>query len=184
MPRPGISLDLTGATLIDFTFTQVSVIQVGFGGATFQGAARFGGATFQGSALFSGATFQGDALFGRATFQGTAWFGSVTFQGSAWFGGATFQRAALFSGATFQGTARFGEATFEGSALFSEAHVLHLDDRDSPQIWPDGWAVLPDPTDPSRGTLVHAEQTEEPQPAVHPPTTGSRRQHPDADQTE
>ena len=27
---------------------------------------------------------------------------------------------------------------------------------DMHRVWPDGWAVVPDPTDPSRGTLVKA----------------------------
>jgi hypothetical protein len=51
--------------------------------------------------------------------------------------------------------------------LFAEAQVLHFD-RDRLRMWPDGWIVLPDPTDPSRGTLVRAEQAEEPEPAVPP----------------
>jgi hypothetical protein len=32
--------------------------------------------------------------------------------------------------------------------------VLHFDRLDTYQVWPDGWTVRPDPTDPSRGTLV------------------------------
>jgi Pentapeptide repeats (9 copies) len=58
---PGISLDLTGATLVDFNFPQMSVIQAQFVAATFQGDARFDGSTFQDLAWFSEATFQGDA---------------------------------------------------------------------------------------------------------------------------
>jgi hypothetical protein len=34
------------------------------------------------------------------------------------------------------------------------AQVLHLDGLDMHRVWPDGWTVHPDPTDPSRGTLV------------------------------
>jgi uncharacterized protein YjbI with pentapeptide repeats len=66
---PGISLDLTGATLVDFNFEQVSVIQAQFVGATFQGVALFREVTFQGLALFREATFQGAAGFNEATFQ-------------------------------------------------------------------------------------------------------------------
>jgi hypothetical protein len=120
---PGISLDVTGATLVDFNFAKVSVIQ----------------------AHFLGATFQGVAVFFDATFQSYAWFGQATFQGHAWFGGATFQ-----------GHAEFGGATFQSSAWFSEAHVLGLDGLDTDRVWPDGWTVRLDPTDPSRGTLVRA----------------------------
>ena len=74
---PGISLDLTGATLVDFNFPQMSVIQ----------------------AQFVAATFQGDARFDGSTFQGVAWFDEATFQDLAGFGGATFQRVAVFGGA-------------------------------------------------------------------------------------
>jgi hypothetical protein len=66
---PGISLDLTGATLVDFNFEQVSVIQAQFVGATFQGVALFREVTFQGVALFREVTFQGAAGFNEATFQ-------------------------------------------------------------------------------------------------------------------
>jgi uncharacterized protein YjbI with pentapeptide repeats len=241
---PGISLDLTGATLVDFNFEQVSVIRVRFVGATYQGAASFGGATFQGAAsfgevTFQGAsfdnatfqgnasfdntTFQGNASFDKTTFQGVASFGQVTFQsgvgfdgatfqGFAWFGYATFQNLTRFDKATFQGFVKFNKATFQGAARFHEvtfqsgvifdgatfqgnawfngatfqgnawfvevtfqggvgfdgatyqgfirfggAHALHFDDPNVYRMWPDGWAVLPDPTDPSRGTLVGAE---------------------------
>jgi hypothetical protein len=68
--------------------------------------------------------------------------------------GATFQDAAWFDRATFGRLAEFGEATFQGHAGFDKAHVLHLDRLDTVRVWPDGWTVYPDPTDPSRGTLV------------------------------
>jgi uncharacterized protein YjbI with pentapeptide repeats len=231
---PGISLDLTGATLVDFDFARISVIQVQFAGATFEGkalfnravfevlawfgeatfkggawfgratfqsdawfgratfqsdamfgeatfkgSARFDGATFQVGAWFDGATFQGDAWFGRATFQGRAGFGGATFQSDAlfgeatfqvgaMFGGATFQGGAGFGGATFQGGAGFGGATFQGAVAFNAAHALHFDDPNMRRVWPDGWAVRPDPTDPSRGTLVPAGQAKEPEPALPP----------------
>jgi hypothetical protein len=60
---PGMSLDLTVATLVDFNFEFGSVVQGWLDAATFQGNAEFSGATFQDDARFDGATFQGDALF-------------------------------------------------------------------------------------------------------------------------
>jgi uncharacterized protein YjbI with pentapeptide repeats len=252
---PGISLDLTGAALVDFHFERVSVIQARFDEATFQGDAGFRGATFQDDARFSGATFQGDAgfinatfqghaefvgttfkgdapfidatfkgdarlsaatfkgaagftgaafqgktttfsgatfqgitffdeatfqspaVFHKATFQGGAAFDGVTFQGHAEFSGATFQGVATFSGATFESSALFGKATFQGTATFDQAHVLHLDDPEANKYraWLDRWTVRPDPTDPSRGTLVHAEHAMEPEPATPRPTTPGNR---------
>jgi uncharacterized protein YjbI with pentapeptide repeats len=306
---PRISVDLTGATLVDFNFEGVSVQQArfdkvtfqgdttfrradfqrpvgfdkarfrdraffgetrfrshaGFLGATFQDVASFGGATFQGHAGFWKATFQNQAHFSkvaflyqagfagatfhsyaafteatfqdvdfgtrfpalgsldqvatfksiadftRATFSGSAWFAGITFryatfdgatfQGDAGFEGATFEIHATFEGATFQGKAGFRGATFQArpgfnatqfasEAGFKEAtfasgnrvggvngaRVLRLDDRglNKHRRWPEGYIVRPDPADPTRGTLVHAEQAEEPEPAVPPPdATGS-----------
>jgi uncharacterized protein YjbI with pentapeptide repeats len=201
---PGISLDLTGATLVDVDFTGVSVVQALFVRATFQHSARFNEATFQDDALFGGATFQDDAWFDmatfhrravfiRATFQGGARFGArfggATFLGDAWFAEATFQSDAEFGEARFQAGARFDRATFHRSAdflsatfqdypefrpEFREAHVEHLDNPDLARVWPDGWAIRPNPADPThpaptRGTLVPAEQAREPEPAVPPP---------------
>jgi hypothetical protein len=118
---PGISLDLTGATLVDFGFSRVSVIQPRFGGTTFQGDAAFHGATFEGAAMFDKATFQGDAAFSGASFQGNAPFRGATFQGNAQFGEASFQGNAWFRRTTFQGNAVFDEATFQEDAAFDEA---------------------------------------------------------------
>jgi hypothetical protein len=241
---PGISLDLTGATLVKLDFDRVSAMQgwfigaVFYGGAwfqaaafqdvwfnratfqgdawfgqaafraaawfteaTFQGGAGFSGASFQGDVAFTEATFQGlagfawaafqdltvftratfqdrawfdratfqdDAEFNRATFQDDAEFTEATFQGGAGFDRATFQGGAEFDGATFQDDAVFTEATFQGGVGFDGAQVLHLDDPDlnERRDWPDGCTVRPDPADPTRGTLVGAEQVEGPEPAV------------------
>jgi hypothetical protein len=75
----------------------------------------------------------------------------------AQFVAATFQGDARFDGSTFQDLAGFGGATFQGDAGFGGAHVLHFDNPDRSRRWPDGWTARPDPTDPSRGTLVPAE---------------------------
>jgi uncharacterized protein YjbI with pentapeptide repeats len=158
--------------------------EAGFPRATFQGDTWFEMATFQGDARFDEATFQGDdVVFNMATFQGDAWFTGVTFQSDAWFTRVTFQSDALFIEApTFEGGAWFGEARFQGDARFDEAtstsgngveraagtQVLHLDDPDlnERRVWPDGYTIRPDPADPTRGTLVHAEQAEESEPAA------------------
>jgi uncharacterized protein YjbI with pentapeptide repeats len=118
---PGITLDLTGAILVDFNFAQVSVIQARFDEATFQGDAEFGGVTSQGNASFHRATFQGDAEFYKAIFQGAAVFGGATVEGNARFGGAAFQGNAVFGGATFEGDAYFGGVDFQGTGNFGGA---------------------------------------------------------------
>lgn len=99
--------------------------------------------------MFYGATFKGDAQFPRATLQGDVVFET-----------ATFQRDAQFTNATFT-----SEKGVEGVV---GAQVLLLDNRDlnKSRVWPYGCTVRPDPADPTRGTLVLAEQVEEPEPAI------------------
>lgn len=64
-----VDLNLTGATLIDFSLANSKVTgDAGFDGATFTGNAGFDGTTFTGQAEFDRATFTGDARFGGATF--------------------------------------------------------------------------------------------------------------------
>jgi hypothetical protein len=170
---PGISLDLTGAALVDFHFEQVSIVQGWFDRATFQGDANFDKTTFQREAGFEGATFQGDdagfdgatfqarAEFDGATFQGDATFARATFRGYTWFVGATFRGFADFDRVTFRDFANFDASTFEGEAGFDKAtstigkrgigianaRVLHVDNPklNKYRVWPDGWSVRPDP---------------------------------------
>lgn len=124
-----IDLDLTGATLIDFTLTDCRVGTTTFREATFTGPAGFNGAAFTGDAQFEGATFtdaarfddaafSSVASFARATFNGDARFYRVSFTGNAWFGWAIFTRNAWFAEATIVGYADFGKATFTGNARF------------------------------------------------------------------
>jgi Pentapeptide repeats (9 copies) len=117
---PNISLDVTGAYLIDLDLSNASVVDARFDGATFTGTALFEEATFTGTALFEGATFTGTALFEGATFTGTAMFVEATFYGRAGFDWATFTGDAMFSGATFDCDALFDRATFT-DALFTGA---------------------------------------------------------------
>ena len=134
---PGISLNLAGATLIDFNLRGGVVADADFRGATFTGKAFFGGTTFTGSAEFNGAAFTGEAWFMTAAFF-VVWFSGATFTGDAhfdgadfggaefdeatfgdaWFDWATFTGDATFGKATFTGDTRFGGATFTGKALF------------------------------------------------------------------
>jgi len=119
---PGISLDLTGAALVDFNFSSVSAVQAQFNGVTFRGDTLFDGATFQDHVGFHKATFQDDARFARATFQSSVLFSQATFKGAyTGFIAATFQDIAGFSGARFQDIAGFSGARFQGYTVFDEA---------------------------------------------------------------
>jgi uncharacterized protein YjbI with pentapeptide repeats len=118
---PHINLDLTGATLIDFTLTRSRVNEAIFRGATFVGIADFDEAAFTGAANFGASTFIGTAQFRKATFTGPANFGEATFTGDAEFRKATFTGPAGFEKATFASYASFGDATFGNTAWFCAA---------------------------------------------------------------
>ncbi|MEV4360161.1 pentapeptide repeat-containing protein [Nonomuraea sp. NPDC049625] len=128
---PDITLDLTGAILIDLDLSYCRVDDALFEGATFTGevsfekatfnAARFDRATFTSKATFDGATFTFGPQFGGATFTGKASFGGATFALGTWFGGATYTGDAWFFRATFTRGARFDRATFTGEVSFEEA---------------------------------------------------------------
>ncbi|BCB78305.1 hypothetical protein GCM10022251_31010 [Phytohabitans flavus] len=96
----GVSVDLSGATLVD----------VDFRGCRLDGAG-FADARFVGTAIFDGATFDDDALFQRAVFHGDASFAGTGFGGHAVFGRARFRARADFTGASFSGMAWFGRGT-------------------------------------------------------------------------
>lgn len=140
---------------------------------TFHGRASFNGATFQGSVLFTNAKFEGSASFYMATFESDVGFNSVAFQGDALFTETTFQDEVEFERAVFHGSAWFLLATFQDRTEaegVAGAQVLRLNDRDPRlhRLWPNGYSVRPDLADPTRRTLVHAEQVEKPEPAIPP----------------
>jgi uncharacterized protein YjbI with pentapeptide repeats len=143
-----ITLDLTGATLINFhlylctvaeaQFAGANFINVaGFTGITFSRGAKFDGAIFKDEAWFDGAEFGdpgglGGAAFSQATFERAAQFSVAKFGGEANFVkaafgsevnfvGATFGADAGFDRATFGSEAKFSGATFSGSAIFDYA---------------------------------------------------------------
>lgn len=118
---PDIHLDLTGATLIDFSFGNCLFGKTIFKEATFSGNAMFSGAFFKDAAWFNGATFNNAAWFNNASFNGLIMFDQVTFRNDAWFNEATFNNEAWFSGATFNGHTRFRKTTFNRLASFGRA---------------------------------------------------------------
>ncbi|WP_271221770.1 pentapeptide repeat-containing protein [Streptosporangium carneum] len=167
----GMSLDLTGATLIDFNLTNGRVTDAGFEravfyedtvfrGTAFTGAARFYEATFREIAWFDKATFAEvadfvratfckHAGFDKATFAETARFGEVTFAGEAGFRMATFRSVARFEAAAFTEDAWFFGATFAERAWFDKvifagnvwSNRMVVVDPAAAHVWPDGWRL-------------------------------------------
>jgi len=131
-----IEVDFTGATLLDFDFTDCRIETPIFYRATFSGETNFDGATFAKEALFTSARFRGNASFNAAHFSGSAMFSLTQFSrtGSfreaqfgpddAWFTGTKFGHGAWFEKARFNGDATFAGTQFEGRALFNETEFL------------------------------------------------------------
>lgn len=129
------TLDLTGATLIDFTLTYCALRTVSFRSATFTGDADFESTTFTGEAdfaqteftdagNFTSVEFAAITNFEAASFVGPVEFFGAHFMGPAEFVAATFGQDADFSGVEFDATAYFGRsaaATFNGNANFERA---------------------------------------------------------------
>ncbi|HVK21467.1 MAG TPA: pentapeptide repeat-containing protein [Actinokineospora sp.] len=118
---PGIDLDLTGATLIDFTVADCAIRTATFDKATFAGTTWFDGVTVTGDARFERAGFAGDARFYGATFTGNARFVRTGFADDAQFVGTEFTGDVLFSGARFAKSAWFDDATFTETVWFNKA---------------------------------------------------------------
>ncbi|MFD4636904.1 pentapeptide repeat-containing protein [Lentzea sp. NPDC058436] len=161
-----IDLDLTGATLIDFSLAGCSLRDATFTDATFIGEADFTGAIFAGRTKFIRAQFTSRAIFEQAQFHRDsqlfkAWFiGHASFEKSrfvleARFDGARFDRPARFNdaqlGAAWFGAVAFfadvdfqdttfaeGPVDFGGAARLLNA-VARMEDGGS-SIWPSGWA--------------------------------------------
>jgi uncharacterized protein YjbI with pentapeptide repeats len=119
---PNIDIDLTGATLIDFSLANCRIATASFRSTTFTGDAWFDGAEFDGpAAWFVDAKFDGNAVFVSSKFGGSAGFVGAKFGGDAVFDGAKFDGDAEFTGAKFDGDAGFTETKFDGGARFVRA---------------------------------------------------------------
>ncbi|MCS7480461.1 pentapeptide repeat-containing protein [Umezawaea endophytica] len=125
---PDISLNLTGAHLIDLIFARVRV-----------GYAWFDKATFDGNTSFYGSTFTSGAQFTSAIFGGWSQFSEAMFAGHAIFSKAIFKQKALFERATFARLGQFVETQLDEGASFDKALITHRSSGSLPSTWPSGW---------------------------------------------
>lgn len=119
---PGMSLDLSGATLYDFNLDGCHLGTATFVSTKFVGPASFiraqfdncymGDAFFDGSANLSASTFHDDANFDRAHFSGPTEFARVRFEDCCSFTKVYFGDSALFAGCTVGGKDLSGVAVF------------------------------------------------------------------------
>lgn len=99
-PWDDITVDLSGATLIDADFSGCRLGGAGFADTRFHGTTVFDGATFEDDVAFQRAVFHGDAIFTGARFEGDAGFGRARIRGRADFTGAVFGDMAWFGRGT------------------------------------------------------------------------------------
>ncbi|MBB5067026.1 pentapeptide repeat-containing protein [Saccharopolyspora gloriosae] len=126
-----IDLDLSEATLFQWSMDQCCVRSAQFRETRFVGGTYFVGSRFKGEASFDESRFFGGVTFKGASFEGELWstgtvfdgvnFSSVEFFDGANFGDATFNEMAIFRSASFHGDASFRNAYFGEGAKF--AHV-------------------------------------------------------------
>jgi hypothetical protein len=162
---PDISLDLSGAHLVDFMLTGCRLHVVDLHGATLTGETTFSGTQcelafmqrtdFRGHADFRGTVFTNSAWISGSTFGSDVWFHSDEFFSGARFGrhvsfrGTTFHRKARFGGAVFSGSADFGETKWPQGAEFIEFADVRIENPAmtslgvgaAPSSWPEGWRV-------------------------------------------
>lgn len=144
---PDIDLDLTGATLVDFTLAESRLGSARFDRVTFLGETRFAWTTFTGTVSFQNAVFTGATQFNGAIFTRAVRFDGATFAGAAWFSEAIFDKDACFDEATFNGPADFDVAIFDGVVGFSGAifaRNCRFDEawtRGNGPSWPPGWTL-------------------------------------------
>ncbi|MFE9750245.1 pentapeptide repeat-containing protein [Saccharothrix saharensis] len=118
---PGLDIDLTGATLVDFDLTGCRLGNIRFAHAIFVGHAGFDEAEFTRLTTFKKALFSGSAGFRGARFADDVGFDDATFGGVAMFDGANFDESAEFSRVRFGSSAVFGEVHFNADAVFRAA---------------------------------------------------------------
>jgi uncharacterized protein YjbI with pentapeptide repeats len=132
---PGIEIDLSGATLVNWTCSEVRFSGASFfHGAKFIGPAFFHKVRFELVASFNDCRFTEWVEFRESTFAHSVYFGSSLFADATFvdvtfsladFGNATFDNA-LFRETSFKNRAVFERATFRQSAMFDRIRFTSI----------------------------------------------------------
>jgi uncharacterized protein YjbI with pentapeptide repeats len=133
---PGLNIDLSESTLLDFSLPLARVEIANFLGARFVGGANFAHASFEQHAHFHDAKFEDEA----GHFLG-AWFGLRAVFTRTDFG----EKKANFRGATFSGMVFLEDASFGGDVTLEEARALANFNTNwgSERQWPAGRTERP-----------------------------------------
>ncbi|QKV74577.1 pentapeptide repeat-containing protein [Amycolatopsis sp. Hca4] len=123
-----LRIDLSGATLIDFTFAHCDAQDATFRECLFIGDARFWSSAFRGRTAFDGSIFTGEADFSRANFRDSKHVSASSFSGSTFLGVARFNGThhGFFEciGSIFWKEASFGQLDVQSHAYFGRS-VFH-----------------------------------------------------------
>jgi uncharacterized protein YjbI with pentapeptide repeats len=109
---PGIHVDLSYATLIDFDFRGAHVASI-----------NFGGCLFASNANLRGLEVDREASFRRSTFRGSAKLDDVVFHRGVSFHKARFKTSATFNYSRFLDSVDFVDASFHMVAQFTNASI-------------------------------------------------------------
>lgn len=120
---PDITLDLAGATLIDFNLEYCHLHGATFDDARFSGVAQFNVAEFTGPVSFDNARFTSGARFIKTVWAQTASFSRTRFDHEVTIAEATFRSSADFEGTRFEGEADFSGTRFD-YVWFDNAHFV------------------------------------------------------------
>jgi Pentapeptide repeats (9 copies) len=167
---PNISLNLDGATLVNWSLAQSHIPYGNFSGASFFGDTSFYETTFTGPAFFNNATFHGDVAFTRSRFMSFTLFENARFCRDAgfhdsifvdalWFRETIFDGRTMFDGADFHAGVTFSAAVFHREPSFDAIRIFNIGEHED--RWPDGWQAKRQQEDVSVGFLVRGETAPE-----------------------
>ncbi|MFI6781715.1 pentapeptide repeat-containing protein [Micromonospora sp. NPDC050276] len=118
---PELTLDLTGATLIDFDAAGCTLVDATFTEAVFVGTTTFAGATARGRLRLGAAAF-GDVVFDDFTAEAEVVLDGARFEGQASFDGAGFAGGLSCRRSRFTGPTSFRRAVFDQPTSFDATH--------------------------------------------------------------
>lgn len=154
-----LSLDLTSATLVNFSLARCHIAASSFKQATFIGVTRLFETIFDGTVEFHDASFEHNAFFDESSFTDT-YFVAAHFERDASFDNFKVEGEASFTAAAFRGEASFSKASFNGRIDFWHAHFygpvnftdVTVTDANKAREFPSPWKV--EPTEGGAGRLV------------------------------
>ncbi|MET7949569.1 pentapeptide repeat-containing protein [Micromonospora sp. NPDC005324] len=118
---PELTLDLAGATLVDFDAAGCTLVDANFTEAVFTGTTTFAGATARGRLLLGAATFD-EVVFDDVTAEAEVVLNDARFEGQVSFDRAGFAGGLSCRRSRFAGPTSFHRAVFDQPTSFDATH--------------------------------------------------------------